>query len=305
MKTLFLLLVLYTIKDVTSQTKVPVLFVTEIDVVSAANEVNHFNLRLCGGCLYDKQIATVFVNQPNKPWSILVGDFVKVYVTDSSGHQIATNKNPKKTGDFEDTFSFPYYKTYGDLKITVVTANTPAGITYTLTVAFNKNQTLDHQSDCEARYFSTEEEIMSWKMFEKSVLFEREAGGLTVGKTYELVSVFLTTSTGSVETQQPLLFELDYCFTNDSLPASVVISVTAIDELSGFATYACPAHIRPCTTESTHFNDISGAAVNFVIADITQKEDIGPVQIIIRGDGRYGNENNFKLAASKLLHKIH
>ncbi|XP_057315064.1 uncharacterized protein LOC130656246 [Hydractinia symbiolongicarpus] len=279
---------------VKSQKKVPVQFVTEKYIHSESTEINHFNLRLCGGCLYDHQNANVNFNLPDKPWSPVLSYFLRAYVYDQHNHLIAVNKDT--AGNFIESFTFPYYKTYGDLHIEVTTAQVTGGINYNVVVKFEKNATMErNKPSCQPRYVSSTSEVMNWEAYKRNVHMELAM----IGNTYDLVSIFKTTKPGTVPTHGSVLLELDYCFNPAELPGYVEISVFANNELSGFGTYACPGSVRPCTTESTKFYDVSGAAVNFVHVDMTQAKDMGPVQVIIVGNGRSGGINNFTLGASR------
>lgn len=136
-----------------------------------------------------------------------LGFFVRAYVYDQHNHLIAVNKDSK--GNFIESFTFPYYKTYGDLHIEVTTAKVTGGINYNVVVKFEKNATMErNKPSCQPRYVSSMSEVMNWEAYKRNVHMELAM----VGNTYDLVSIFKTTKPGTVATQQIVLMELDYCF---------------------------------------------------------------------------------------------
>ena len=51
----------------------------------------------------------------------------------------------------------------------------------------------------------------------------------------------------------------------------------------------------------TPYRDMSGLPVNVVQIDIKESADYGPVQVLVLGEGRYGQSNGF-IIVSRLLH---
>lgn len=264
---------------------VPVQFVTKEGIVSHASEVNQFNLRLCGGDSYDHQHATVNLILPTQPWSPSIGFYLRANVYDTNHHLLADNKDSK--GSFVDKFTFPYYKTYGDLHINVTTAPTPS-ITYRIVVNFEKNVTMEQNKSM----FLMKRK--GYNMEQSTVHMKQPISGLT---TYDLVSIFLTS--GTIRTAEGSLLELSYCINPAELPGYVDINIVSVDKLSGFGTFACPASVRPCNTETAKFLDVSGLPINFVRVYMTHPTDAGPVHLIVIGYGKYGGTNKFLLGASE------
>ena len=94
-------------------------------------------------------------------------------------------------------------------------------------------------------------------------------------------------------------FRLDYCF-GSSHHYNITISTLASDQKSGFASYACKKTFNPtgiCNVK-TPYRDISGGPVNFIDMGLDGPHEYGPVQVIVRGDGRFGESNNFTIAGS-------
>ncbi|XP_057296675.1 uncharacterized protein LOC130625589 isoform X2 [Hydractinia symbiolongicarpus] len=263
---------------------VPVQFVTKESIVSHASDVNQFNLRLCGGDLYNHQHATVNLILPMQPWSPAIGVYLRANVYDANNHLLADNKDGK--GSFVDKFTFPYYKTYGDLLINITTAPTPS-ITYRIVVNFEKNVTMEQNKSM----FPIKRK--AYNMEQSTVHIKQPI----TGHTSDLVSIFLTS--GTINTAESTLLELSYCINPAELPGYVDINIVSVDKLSGFATFACPASVRPCTTETAKFFDVSGLPINFVRVFMTHSTDAGPVQLIVIGYGKYEGTNKFLLDASE------
>lgn len=115
-----------------------------------------------------------------------------------------------------------------------------------------------------------------------------------------MVPVFKTSTTEDVETRSRKLFRLDYCF-GASHHYNITITIVADDQKSGFASYACKktyVHKEGKCDVKTPYHDLSGGPVNFIEVGLDGPQDYGPVQVLVRGDGRYGQYNNFTLAAS-------
>lgn len=115
---------------------------------------------------------------------------------------------------------------------------------------------------------------------------------------HDLVPIFKTSTIQDVITRTRKLFRLDYCF-GTSHQYNIAVTVIAEDQQSGFATYACKKTYKQgkCDVFSPYY-DISGGAVNVVQMELDGPQDYGPVLVLVRGDGRYGQVNNFTIAAS-------
>ena len=112
----------------------------------------------------------------------------------------------------------------------------------------------------------------------------------------ELIPIFKTTTVQEVITAELLSFRLDYCF-GQKPEYNVSISTMTDDTKSGLATYGCVMSYGECDTD-TPFRDISGGPANFVQLKVRGPQDYGPIKVLVRGDGRYGDKNVFTLAAS-------
>lgn len=116
--------------------------------------------------------------------------------------------------------------------------------------------------------------------------------------TGQLVPVFKTSKTENVRTGVLKHFRLDYCF-GPSHHYNISITTVADDQKSGFASYACKKTYNNGTCNvNTPYRDISGGSANFIEVGLDGPQDYGPVQVIVRGDGRFGDYNNFTIAAS-------
>jgi len=93
-------------------------------------------------------------------------------------------------------------------------------------------------------------------------------------------------------------------FFNSQFPGNVIISTYAADEKSGFATYVCTHEVSCASTEDAKFFDTSGASVNFVLAKLTLQSQVGSIQVLVRGEGRFEDVNSFTLTASKFMKEI-
>ena len=267
--------------------QVPVQFVTERHIFGDAYEVNHFSVHLCGGCLFDKQTAVVSLNLQKQPWNRTLQDILKATVSTAHGTVITTNC---LSGGFYPTFKFMYYKSYGDLHIKVENG-AGSGMIYTLAVKF-ENRTKAEDSTCEKRWaMNYYESRTHWK--------HRTAVAAAGERLYELVPIFRLSEPYSVKTGDLRYLQLDYCFPNVQGKYSLSVSVIANDEQSAFATYACPMRIQDCEPRNAPFHDTSGSAANFVTVNVSGAPDMGPVTVVVRGDGRYKESNAFSLAASK------
>jgi len=274
---------------------VPIQYVTESDITSKPKEEFIFSLKTCGGTQFDHFNANVFVNVPDRKWNPTIGDFVSVVVKDSFQHVVGQNIDSK--GNYITNSSFLYHKEGKDLLLYVTSGNAP-DIKYTLTVTFTK--ILDAQKPEESRhalshrYVQTEEEIFLWQKASQSYPKEN---------AQDLVTVFKTTITEVVDTADIIGLQLGYCFNPLKFPGSIDISVLSTDEVSGFATYACTADIVCNSTEAAKYSDVSGSSVNFVTVELLVPENAGPIDVLVRGDGRFNGKNNFNLAASKFKQK--
>lgn len=273
-------------------TPVPIYYVTESDISSAPKEQYVFNVPLCGGDQFEHFHVNFFVNFPDKKWNPIVGDYVAVVVQDIHGHTIGSNS--ASGGNYLNQFSLLYHKQYSDLRLIVTSGNSP-DLKYTLTVTFTNSTTSGVNVSpplMKSRYFKSEEEKLTWSKLVST---------LPDGNTQELMTVFKTTEIGCVSTADATGLHLGYCFDPDQFPGSIYISTFATDEISGFATYAC-THAENCTsTEAAKFYDTSGASVNFVKVDLADKTQVGPINVLVRGDGRDGGQNHFTLSGSKFV----
>ena len=83
------------------------------------------------------------------------------------------------------------------------------------------------------------------------------------------------------------------------------MSTYTADEKSGFATYVCTHEVSCTSTEDAKFSDTSGASVNFVLTKLTDPVgQLGPIRVLVRGEGRFEDTNSFTLTASKFMKEI-
>ena len=268
--------------------KVPVQLVTNKHVFGEGHTARHFTAHLCGGCRVHKHIAVVSLNLQKEAWSYTLDDTVtaKVWSLDLQ-KQVADNC---AKGVCVPTFNFTYDKSYGDLQI-VVQDGAGSGMIYTLSLKFVKGKEATN-SDCESR----------WGMnFVETLAKRKHVNTVTAsGETSEvLVPIFEFSDLYNVETGKLIYLQLDYCFIEPDKKFNVSISVIANDQRSAFATYACLPNIKDCLPSNASFNDTSGSAANFVEVVGYGKPDIGPITVIVRGDGRFKEKNTFSFAASK------
>ena len=115
-----------------------------------------------------------------------------------------------------------------------------------------------------------------------------------------LQPVFKTSTSQDLDTGEFKLFRLDYCF-GDNLHYNITVTVITEDQKSGFTTYGCTkTYVQQhgkCEVR-TPYRDISGGPVNVVQMHLDKPLDYGPVQVLVQGDGRFGQNNHFTLAAS-------
>ena len=112
-----------------------------------------------------------------------------------------------------------------------------------------------------------------------------------------LKRVFKNDVRGMVITEKEKRFQLNYCFP-EKRTYDLTVSTVALDTKSGFATYVCSQRSKHCSVRNSQFYDASGAAVNFVPIRLRTIEDLGPIKVIVKGDGRHSKKNKFTLAAS-------
>lgn len=138
--------------------------------------------------------------------------------------------------------------------------------------------------------------VPRWQMTAKEyAVMQNHSKGNDMG---QLVPVFKTSKTENVRTGVLKHFRLDYCF-GPSHHYNISITTVADDQKSGFASYACKKTYNNGTCNvNTPYRDISGGSVNFIEVGLDGPQDYGPVQVIVRGDGRFGDYNNFTIAAS-------
>ena len=267
--------------------QVPVEYITEHHITGEAREVNHFRLHLCGGCLYDKKLAIVSLNLQKQAWDEALGDILTAKVYSESDELLATNL---VDGELVPTFQFRYYIGHGDLKIRVKNG-AGSGMTYTLVVKFKKSNETAADPVCENRSaMNYIESRNNW--------MHRIAAAKAKENVYELVPIFRVIQPASVQTAQLMPLQLAYCFPEKQLKYRFTLMVLATDEKSSFATYACPHSVMDCTPNNAPFYDVSGAPANFVTVTLSGEKDSGPVTVIVRGDGRFKEQNNFLLATS-------
>ena len=225
--------------------------------------------------------AVIYLNLPNRRWNERNGDILKVKVMDMKLNRIVTNQG--KNGKWLQEFNFTYYSSYGDLRLSVLSGPAPR-ISYTITLTFSKVAPIG----CKPR----------GKMNAVELKLERHFYSISQkGRTHDLVPMFTIARSLSVHTTRLSWFKLHYCFP-DNPPYSLTITTTALNEKSGFATYVCPQSFgSPCTV-NTELRDTSGAAVNVVPVKLKKIQDLGPIEVLVRGDGRFSRNNKFTLAAS-------
>jgi len=255
------------------------MFVNEFDVRTQPGETVTFIARLCGGCLYDRTIAMISINQPNKPWSPITGALQSVVVEDQYGNRIASNVEM----NYARVFTFPYHKAYGTLHLVVTTGPATGGSEYTVTLEFLP---------------PLEETLASIPKILPTNKPLREIQG----RQYNLVTVFRTTGIKEVATQDVKYLQLNYCFEQNQ-PGTLVISTIATDETSGLGTYVCTGKVTgECTAMKAEFMDLSGASVNFVNVKLSGKGgDLEPLKVTVYGDGKFKEKNFFRLGASKFF----
>ena len=272
--------------------QVPMQYVTEKHIFGDAYEVNHFSAHLCGGCLFDGQQAVVSLILQKQAWNQTISDILKAEVIDVHGTVRASNEN-NETGNHEETFSFIYHKAYGDLNIRVENG-AGDGMIYTLALKFKQShQKKALAANCEKRWImNLFESRAQWK-YSETVKMKSEV-------MHELIPIFKMSTPYSVISHELKFLQLDYCFPHIT-SYKLMIAVVADDEDSAFATYACPKSIKDCSTRNAPFHDTTGSASNFVQVKVNGAKDIGPVKVIVRGDGRFKQKNTFTLAASKYI----
>ena len=180
---------------------------------------------------------------------------------------------------------------YGDLYFEMTTGSAPA-FTYTLALSFDYKPVPGvARSSCTPRWQMTAIEYAAM-LKHKEMTKTNDLG--------EMVPIFKTETQQTIETMELLHLRLDYCF-GAHPQYNITITTVADDRLSGFATYACvKTYVQQagkCDTK-TNFKDISGGAANFVLVHLNGPQDYGPVEVIVRGDGRFAGDNLFTLAAS-------
>ena len=261
--------------------------VTKTHVLGNAGDVNHFTAHLCGACGLENHIAVVSLNLQKQTWNNRTDDTVKAIVTSISREEVVADSCAN--GVCVPTFNFTYYKSYEDLKITV-TNGAGSGMTYTLSLKFVKGKEATN-SDCKSR----------WRMnFVETLAKRKHVNTVTASgeKTQVLVPIFKFSEPYTVETGKLIYLQLDCCFHDYHTKFKVSISVIANDQRSAFATYACPFSKKNCAPRNAPFYDVSGSAANLVEVVGYGKPDIGPITVVVRGDGRFKEKNTFSFAAS-------
>ena len=232
-------------------------------------------------------MAVVSLNLQKQPWNSTIQDILIATVTDAHDAVIKTNSVP---GGFVPTFKFQYYKHYGDVKIKIENG-AGSGMIYTLALKFEKNNEAT-DSPCDTRWAMNPFESRAHWKHRRSVTAAGE-------QLYHLVPIFKLSGPHTVRSSDLAYLQLDYCFPHSRGKYNVSLSVIANDEESAFATYACPKSISDCQPRNAPFHDTSGSAANFVQVTVSGEQDIGPITVVVRGDGRYDEMNSFSLAASK------
>ena len=267
--------------------QVPVQYVTESHIFSEAYTTTHFIAHLCGGCKFDKKVATVSLILQKQAWNATTNDILKANVTSSFGHPIANNVD-NKTGMYVDTFNFTYHSSFGDVYIKVRTG-AGSGQIYTLSLKFEDAKTAN--PNCEQRWHMTSFEKHAYTKY-------KMVSKLPQDQMYDLMPIFRMSTAYPVRSGDLKFLQLDYCFPHAS-DYKMTVTVVADDGASAFATYACPKSIANCMPANAPFHDTSGSAVNLVPVEVQGVKDVGPIQVVVRGDGRFGKMNSFTLAASK------
>lgn len=263
---------------------VRVQFITQEDQRIKGSTLLQYHAALCGGCSFDGLNARFAVNLANNPWDDDTGDTVTVHAKDSSGTVIASNLIG--SGTPMPDFNFTYSSKYSDLFFDVETGPAPAFV-FTLSLTFDYKDRV---------YFPVMDCLPRWQMTAKEhAVVQNHTKGNDMG---ELVPVFKMATSENVKTGYLKYFRLDYCF-GGSHHYNISITTVASDQKSGFASYACKKTYNGgiCNVK-TPYRDISGGSVNFIEMGLDGPQEYGPVQVIVRGDGRFGEYNNFTIAGS-------
>ena len=270
----------------------PVQFVTERNIIRGSKRTDKFVIQLCGGCLYDGNTASVSLNIQSAQWNPKESQRLEVAVSDQHNNLITKNV---ANGQFVEDFSFIYKAKYGDL---VIESKTGKATTYTYTVTFQFSPNKRPPSagvKCKPRWQMNNKE----KQHTKQVISFTENG---VQRGHILKRVFKKERNGTVLTERVKKFQINYCFP-DKRQYHLTVSTIALDSSSGFATYVCTQRKKDCTIEASEFDDTSGGSVNFVPIKLSGDGDLGPITVLVGGDGRNSRKNTFTLAASNYRKK--
>ena len=115
-----------------------------------------------------------------------------------------------------------------------------------------------------------------------------------------LKRIFKNDIRAMVITEREKRFQFDYCFP-ERRTYDLAVATLALDSKSGFATYVCTQRSKHCSVRNSQFYDASGAAVNIVPIHLNSTEELGPIKMIVKGDGRHTEKNFFTLAASSYI----
>lgn len=264
---------------------VRVQFITQKDQGYPGSTSLQYHAALCGGCTFDGLNARFAVNLANNPWDDETGDTITVRAKDSTGTVIASNLIGTDNKPIPD-FNFTYTSKYSDLFFDVETGPAPSFV-FTLSLTFDYKDRV---------YFPVMACVPRWQMTAKEyAVMQNHTKGNDMG---QLVPIFKMAKAENVKTGSLKRFRLDYCF-GGSPHYNITITTFASDQKSGFASYACKKTYNAgvCNVK-TKYRDISGGVVNFIEMGLDGPHEYGPVQVIVRGDGRFGDYNNFTIAGS-------
>ena len=221
-------------------------------------------------------------------WNVDSGISLDVTVYDHNEKKITDNV---RNGRLVQDFKFVYRAGYGDLEFEAKTGK-HTSFTYTVTLTFIEPKTASSVTGgCHQRWMMTPKEIRRMN----KITSYTDARGYKRGQL--LKRVFKLEKQGTVITGGEKRFQLNYCFPGKP-PYGLTVSTVAMDSNSGFGTYVCTRRRKPCNVRNSLFYDPSGGSVNFVGVKIKDRKDVGPLEVIVKGDGRYMKNNRFTLAAS-------
>jgi len=277
-------LLLLVVSALSQSTFLPFEFATPAVQYAGPNTRQYFQAAFCNQqAYYDGLTAFVSINLQSNLWNVPANQYVAVQVSNDP-NQASYIQNNSATGTYQDSFTFVYNASYGDLYFSTLTPySSSGGISYTITLSFPGSTLTIPTSPV-------------LPLHTKRVSFEA-ATYIPMKQFYNSPNSVGTIITGS---ETPNLNTFLFCPSQQAY--SVTVQAVCTDPTGGVTLFVCikPSDF-PCTAQkasATATLDDSSVTV----ASVTLNGNLGDItqfQTAVYGGGKYQQPNSYYLTVNQ------